>query len=194
MGGPLDSHVSTKRGANWLAGVGSGDEFAAADGEAAADEDEADAFGELGRVFVGGVVRDAVRIEDGDVGIGSHADAAFVAHLRDACLETYGGHEGHLADGVHQREGMFLANVAGKDPGKCTGGAGVAGVVFDIEAIGGDEGERAEDGEADALFGVGMDDDVAADLAVFEERLASEPFAGGGPLDPLVVFGGAVHP
>src|ERR1700730_7532240 len=56
----------------------------------------------------------------------------------------------------------------------------------DARAIAGNHNDGFRDGGAYRFFRDGKDDNVAAFLAVFFERLRREPFAGFGPLNVLV--------
>src|ERR1035438_3398773 len=92
----------------------------------AVDQHVADADRIAGWIFVGGGVRHCGGIEEGEVGVRALADASFIAHGGDAILEALGGHEAHLADGVHQAERAGLANVAAQDAREGAGTARVA--------------------------------------------------------------------
>ncbi len=180
--------------ADGLAGADGLDELAVAHCELSANEDVADAGGEPRGILKGGLVADLGGVEDGEVGVGTDADAAFIQHRRDTMFEAHGGHEGHLADGVHQAERLFFADIFGKDAREGSGGAGVALAFDDVEAIGSNHRKRAQDGVAHVLFGVGMNDHNTGLLAVLEEGVAGKALAGGTPLQRPIVGGELIDP
>src|ERR1700686_3718924 len=82
-----------ERGAGGAAGEDGFDELAVGEDGSAIDQDELDAIGVLEGIFEGGFVDDALGIEDGDVGGGADADAAFVFEGGGAILQALRGHE-----------------------------------------------------------------------------------------------------
>ena len=68
-------------------------QFAVAYHQGSFHEDVLKAFGELAGFFVRGFVDDAVGVKDSDVGVGTHFQAPFVAHLRGHVFEALRGEE-----------------------------------------------------------------------------------------------------
>src|ERR1700730_17191663 len=174
------------RRAGGVAGEDIFDELAVGEDGSAVYQDELDAFGVLERVVEGGFVDDALGIEDGDVGVGTDADAALVFEHGGAILQALGRHQGHFAEGGHQVESFFFANVVAQDARE---GALPAGMNFwprGGHAVAGDHDAGVCDRGAGSLFRNGKDNHQAAFFTEFFEGFSGEALAGFAPLKIFV--------
>ena len=128
------------------------DELAVGQHRSAVYQDKLDAVGVLEGLFEGGFVDDALGIEDGDVGVGADADAAFVFEGGGAILQALRGHECHFSQGGHQVEGFFFADVVAEDAGKSALSAWMDFGVGAGNAIAGNHDRGIGDGCASGLL------------------------------------------
>src|SRR5260370_498461 len=85
----------------------------------AIDEHEGNAFGVLQRLVEGGLVDHASGVEDGDVGVSSHAYTPLILERWGALFKALRRHQGHLAERDHQAQSFFVAHVVAKHARKC---------------------------------------------------------------------------
>src|SRR5258707_12875193 len=95
------------------------DELAVFYNQDAIDEHEGNAFGVLQRLVEGGLVDHASGVEDGDVGVSSHAYTPLILERWGARFNALRRHQGHFAQGGHQAAGFFLRHVVAEASRTC---------------------------------------------------------------------------
>src|SRR5215475_14775236 len=127
---------STIRSTYCLARLDTFHDLLIANDEYTADHHVTNAFRVLRRLFERSPVDDCRRVEDREVGVSSHLDAAFDAHRRNHFFQALSRKQRHLADGRHERESLLLTDVNSEHAGKGARTARMALAIFDQSIAG----------------------------------------------------------
>src|SRR4029077_9877084 len=131
------------------------------------DEHERNAFGVLQWLVEGGLVDNSRGVEDGYIGVSSHSHAPLILERWGAFFKALRRHQGHLAQGGHQIENLFLANVVAQDSRKCRLAARMHFRASDGHAVASYYDDGVGHRGARRFFGNGMNHHDAALFAVF---------------------------
>ena len=106
------------RAKQWFAGESVGHQFALVDQNSSTDDHKLHPCAGFHRRLVSGAVGDGLPIKNDDIGVSPLLQASLQASRGGGFLQALSWHQAHLANGVHECEASFFADIVGEDAGE----------------------------------------------------------------------------